>query len=116
MTVISLDEAAQCPGLRGDAMSNPRRRILVGAMGIGAASAVGCRSNQPRADPPRQGDRPRQPANLGAAPMPMRKLGKTGGMVSAVGIGGFHLGSQADESESNGIIRSALDRGVTCLH
>jgi len=47
--------------------------------------------------------------------MPMRKLGKTGVMVSAVGIGGFHLGSQADESESIGIIRSALDRGVTFL-
>jgi predicted aldo/keto reductase-like oxidoreductase len=47
--------------------------------------------------------------------MPMRKLGKTGLIVSAIGIGGFHLGSQTDERESIGIIRSALDRGVTFL-
>ena len=44
-----------------------------------------------------------------------RTLGSTGERVSAIGLGGFHIGSQADENESIQIIRSAIDRGITFL-
>jgi len=44
-----------------------------------------------------------------------RTLGSTGEKVSAIGLGGFHIGSQADEKESIQIIRSAVDRGITFL-
>jgi aryl-alcohol dehydrogenase-like predicted oxidoreductase len=44
-----------------------------------------------------------------------RTLGSTGEKVSAIGLGGFHLGMQADEKESISIIRSSLDRGITFL-
>ena len=44
-----------------------------------------------------------------------RTLGNTGERVSAIGLGGFHIGSQADENESIQIIRSAVDRGITFL-
>jgi aryl-alcohol dehydrogenase-like predicted oxidoreductase len=44
-----------------------------------------------------------------------RTLGSTGERVSAIGLGGFHIGSQADEKESIQIIRSAVDRGITFL-
>jgi aryl-alcohol dehydrogenase-like predicted oxidoreductase len=44
-----------------------------------------------------------------------RTLGSTGESVSAIGLGGFHIGSQADEKESIQIIRSAVDRGITFL-
>jgi Predicted oxidoreductases of the aldo/keto reductase family len=44
-----------------------------------------------------------------------RELGKTGEQVSLVGLGGYHIGHQADESESIKIIRSAIDRGITFL-
>ena len=44
-----------------------------------------------------------------------RTLGSTGEKVSAIGLGGFHIGSQADERESIQIIRSAVDRGMTFL-
>jgi aryl-alcohol dehydrogenase-like predicted oxidoreductase len=44
-----------------------------------------------------------------------RTLGSTGERVSAIGIGGFHLGMQEDEKESIQIIRSAVDRGITFL-
>jgi aryl-alcohol dehydrogenase-like predicted oxidoreductase len=47
--------------------------------------------------------------------MPMRMLGKTGQMVSMVGLGGFHIGTQKDEAESIRIVRSALDRGINFL-
>jgi predicted aldo/keto reductase-like oxidoreductase len=44
-----------------------------------------------------------------------RPLGRTGEKVSAIGLGGFHIGGQKDELESIRIIRSAVDRGITFL-
>ncbi len=44
-----------------------------------------------------------------------RTLGKTGEKVSAIGLGGFHVGKQKDEKESIRIIRAAMDRGITFL-
>jgi len=47
--------------------------------------------------------------------MPQRALGRTGENVSAIGLGGYHIGKQADETESITIIRSAIDRGLTFM-
>jgi predicted aldo/keto reductase-like oxidoreductase len=47
--------------------------------------------------------------------VPTRALGRTGAAVSIVGLGGYHLGKQADENESVRIIRRAIDRGVTFM-
>lgn len=47
--------------------------------------------------------------------MPYRTLGTTGERVSLVGLGGWHIGSQADERESIEIIRTALDNGINFL-
>jgi predicted aldo/keto reductase-like oxidoreductase len=47
--------------------------------------------------------------------VPFRTLGRTGQKVSAIGLGGYHLGKQAEEQESIRIIRTALDRGVNFL-
>jgi len=47
--------------------------------------------------------------------MPQRALGRTGEKVSAIGLGGYHIGKQADETESITIIRSAIDRGLTFM-
>ena len=38
--------------------------------------------------------------------IPYRALGRTGEKVSAIGLGGYHVGSQADEQESIRIIRN----------
>ncbi len=46
--------------------------------------------------------------------IPYRKLGKTGEKVSAVGVGGWHIGVPS-EKESIRIIRTALDRGINFL-
>jgi predicted aldo/keto reductase-like oxidoreductase len=43
-----------------------------------------------------------------------RNLGSTGERVSAIGIGGYHIGVP-DEAEAIRIIRTALDRGITFL-
>ena len=47
--------------------------------------------------------------------IPYRKLGRTGAMVSAVGLGGSHIGKQREEEESIRIVRTALDRGINFL-
>lgn len=44
-----------------------------------------------------------------------RKLGSTGDRVSAIGLGGFHMGMPIFESESIKIVRSAVDRGITFM-
>jgi len=48
--------------------------------------------------------------------IPYRWLGRTDERVSAIGIGGYHLGKPyLEESESIRIIRTAIDSGVTFL-
>jgi uncharacterized protein len=47
--------------------------------------------------------------------IPYRRLGHTGEKVSVVGLGGYHLGKQADPQESIGIIRAGLDEGINFL-
>src|SRR5437867_1733947 len=44
-----------------------------------------------------------------------RILGRTGQKISAIGLGGFHIGVPPDEQEGLRIIRSAIDRGITSL-
>jgi diketogulonate reductase-like aldo/keto reductase len=47
--------------------------------------------------------------------MPYRTLGRTDEKVSLVGLGGYHLGKQADEQEGIRIIRTAIDQGITFM-
>jgi aryl-alcohol dehydrogenase-like predicted oxidoreductase len=48
--------------------------------------------------------------------LPQRTLGRTGERVSAIGLGGWHLGlPHVDEALSIRIVRSAIDRGVTFM-
>ena len=47
--------------------------------------------------------------------IPLRPLGRTGEKVSAIGLGGYHVGTQANEELSLRIIRSAIDRGITFM-
>lgn len=48
--------------------------------------------------------------------VPRRVLGRTGEKISAIGLGGYHLGKpDLEELESIRIIRSAIDNGITFL-
>src|SRR5271155_3084157 len=46
------------------------------------------------------------------AEIPKRPLGRTGLQVSALGIGGYHLGSVDSDAEATQIVSEALDAGV----
>src|SRR5258708_30089822 len=47
--------------------------------------------------------------------MILRRLGRTGEWVSVIGLGGYHIGKQADENESIRLIRNAIDKGVSFM-
>src|SRR5437868_1314076 len=47
--------------------------------------------------------------------IPYRKLGKTGVEISAVGIGGSHMGKPKEEAESIRIVRTAIDGGINFM-
>jgi len=47
--------------------------------------------------------------------MPYRTLGHTGEKVSAIGLGGFHIGIPKDEQEGIRIVRGAVDGGITFM-
>lgn len=44
-----------------------------------------------------------------------RQLGTTGETVSAIGLGGFHIGKQSDPAESISLVRKAIDGGITFM-
>ncbi len=46
--------------------------------------------------------------------MPYRTLGRTGEKVSALGLGGYHIGNPAEE-EGIRIVRTAIDRGINFM-
>jgi aryl-alcohol dehydrogenase-like predicted oxidoreductase len=47
--------------------------------------------------------------------MQYRVLGTTGEEISAIGLGGHHIGRQNEERESIALIRSAIDAGITFM-
>ena len=51
----------------------------------------------------------------GSKVMFYRTLGRTGQRVSAIGLGGYHIGVPPEESDGIKIIRTAIDRGITFM-
>lgn len=47
--------------------------------------------------------------------MIVRPLGRTGEKVSAIGLGGFHVGGIKNEEDGIRLVRTAIDRGITFL-
>lgn len=56
-----------------------------------------------------------QTANSQTSGMTYRTLGKTGEKVSAIGLGGAHIGRAASAELGTTVIRSAVDRGITFM-
>jgi hypothetical protein len=73
-----------------------------------ASAAIASESPDPGAGLPK-------PPETIRGDMRYRQLGRTGVEVSAIGLGGHHIGRQKDEAESIKIIRSAIDAGITFM-
>ena len=54
-----------------------------------------------------------QSSQIPSGSVPKRPLGRTGAQVSAIGIGGYHLGSANTDQVANEIVAKAIDHGVT---
>jgi uncharacterized protein len=49
------------------------------------------------------------------ADIPIRPLGATGAMVSALGLGGYHIGKMDSEREAIRVVHAAIDAGITFM-
>jgi aryl-alcohol dehydrogenase-like predicted oxidoreductase len=76
-------------------MQQQRREFLEVLLGVAAAGVLHSQT--------RSGD------------MIYRTLGKTGERVSAIGLGGAHIGRPREEQDGIRIVRTAIDRGITFL-
>ena len=85
-----------------------RRDFLKTATAAGIAAAIPATTQPPsqRATPIK---RPESPDMI------YRELGTTGERVSAIGMGGYHLGKQSDANESINLMHAGIDRGITFL-
>ena len=68
-------------------------------------------SPTPATRPPRVSTRTRLRPAPGA--IPRRPFGRTGETVSALGMGGYHLGLVKNEREATGLVHAAMDAGIT---
>ena len=80
-----------------------RRKFMQGAALIGASPLV-----SRRAAAARDGKSPEVPQGT----IPRKPLGKTGVQVSAIGLGGYHLGSADTDQVADEIVAKALDHGI----
>ncbi len=89
-----------------------RRTFIARTLGSAVSSAVAttlarqafAATSAPPADPgERRGE------------MLYRPLGSTGVTISAIGLGGFHIGQMRDAEASVRLVRAAVDRGITFL-
>ncbi len=53
----------------------------------------------------------RPPSYMGS--IPLRNFGKSDVKISALGLGGHHLGDAADEKTAVQLVHDALDGGIT---
>jgi uncharacterized protein len=82
-----------------------RRSFMKGVAILGTAPLItGGSMAQPQSGPSQQ---------VPSGEVPKKSLGRTGVQVSAMGLGGYHLGSAETDEAANEIVAKALDHGVT---
>jgi predicted aldo/keto reductase-like oxidoreductase len=83
-----------------------RRNFLKSASAAGVSATI---PTNPQAASPSPVKRPESPNMI------YRELGTTGERVSAIGMGGYHLGKQPEATESINLMHAGIDRGITFL-
>jgi len=90
-----------------------RRQVLKGIGTLGAALAFGKTLHLAQA----LGQTGKRSASseTGTGQIPRRPLGQTGIHVSALALGGWHLGAVKEEREALRIVHQAIDSGLTFM-
>ena len=86
-----------------------RREFLKSATVASVAAATGRLAAESDGSGNAPVTRPQSPDML------YRQLGTTGEIVSAIGMGGYHLGKQKEASESISLMHAGIDAGITFL-
>ncbi len=86
-----------------------RREFLKSATAAGVAAVAGGAAEGQASAKSGAVARPQSPD------MVYRQLGTTGETVSAIGLGGYHIGKQDTPEESIKLIHAAIDRGITFM-
>ena len=93
-------------------MKTTRRDFLrVGATMVGVASGVSAASEAVSSSAASPGQA--VPPTAGKGDMLYRSLGRTGAQVSALGVGGHHLGDFPSVDEAIRLVHEAIDAGIT---
>src|SRR4051794_1905720 len=91
-----------------DAPPDASRREFMKTVGVvGAAAGLGASALASSASAARAA------AAVASGEMPRRPLGRTGVQVSAIGVGGHHLGDLATVDDAIRLVHEAVDAGVT---
>ena len=90
-----------------------QRREFIGA--VTAAAAAGALPAGAGGAPTGSDTPPGRPKETRRGDMLYRQLGTTKEEVSAIGLGGHHIGRQKEERDSIAIIRAAIDAGITFM-
>jgi aryl-alcohol dehydrogenase-like predicted oxidoreductase len=102
-----------------------RRTLFTGvAAGLLGGASASAQQNQAGGEPPPPNGEPHpaqglpklQDAGELRGEMLYRKLGRTGELVSAIGMGGSYVGNaKIDETEAIKLVHQAIDRGITFM-
>jgi predicted aldo/keto reductase-like oxidoreductase len=92
-----------------------KRREFLGVMTAAGTSLAAGKHLPTSAAEPAATEKSSAPNETIRGDMRYRKLGRTGEEVSAIGLGGHHIGRQKEEAESIRIIRTAIDAGITFM-
>jgi aryl-alcohol dehydrogenase-like predicted oxidoreductase len=95
-----------------------RREFLKRGAGLAATVAVSGGATAAAGPPPKPLPGAPSEAEIELSPgarVPRRRLGKTGVEISAIGLGGYHIGLPPDDKTAIGIVHAAIDYGVTFM-
>jgi len=90
-------------------MTTTRRDLLKLMTATAALALTGCAHASPPPEAPRAST---SSAHARTGAIPRRRFGRTDIQVSAIGIGGWHLGDAPDEGEAIRIVHEAIDAGI----
>src|SRR6266481_6963192 len=82
-----------------------RRGFLKGAAIAGVSAMIPAEKNRAAVESSNE-------SALGSFQAQKRPLGRTGLKCSILGMGGFHLGTVADQAEVNNMVAKAIDYGI----
>ena len=94
---------------------NRRSLLQNAALGVVAVTASDSLLSSDAAEAATSVGMPPLPKTIRRGDIPYRTLGKTGEMVSLIGVGGFHIGKQSEEAASIRLIHAAIDGGINFM-